>query len=279
MSREMVTMTTLRTDATRMGAATPDLALSIVSHGHGALLQRLLSQLNAEPSLAGVKVVVTLNLPGERFDPGMFPELDITVIRNSSPRGFGANHNAAFEQCAARWFGILNPDLALAEGEPFSTMILRADTAQAQNIGLVAPRVVAANLAPEDSVRGNLTPWSLIRRSLGSRTPLSPSGVSRRGSPFYWVAGMCMLARAQAYRDVGGFDERFFLYCEDFDLCARMYDRGFGILLDDRSRIIHEAQRDSHRSWKHLRWHLASLMKAWCSPAFWRITFASLRLK
>jgi len=258
-----------------MSAAPPDLALSVVSHGHDRLLRRLLSQLDAQPTLAGTRVVVTLNLPDEAFQREMFPHLDVVVVRNEVARGFGANHNAAFERCSARWFGILNPDLALVDGEPFNAMIRHAEAAQPSTIGLVAPRVVGPDLAPEDSVRRNLTPLSLLGRSLGKRATLFPRGPARRGEPFYWVAGMCLLARADAYGQLRGFDERFFLYCEDFDLCARMYTRGFGIMLDEKSRIIHEAQRDSHRSWKHLRWHLASLLKVWCSSAFWRVTFAS----
>lgn len=255
------------------------LTLSVVSHGHGPLLIRLLSQLDAQPTLAGSRVVVTLNLRDERFEPTLFPALDIVVVRNASPRGFGANHNAAFALCTTRWFGILNPDLALVDREPFNDMMRRADEAQALNVGLVAPRVVGKGLKPEDSVRANLTPWSLLQRAFGVRTPLDPSGESRRGSPFFWVAGMCLMARADAFRDLGGFDERYFLYCEDFDLCARMYNRGFSIMLDKQSRIVHDARRDSHRYGVHLRWHLASLLKVWCSSAFWRVTYASFRLK
>ena len=251
-----------------------DLCFSVVSHGHGPLLERLLTQLNAESALKGARVVVTLNLLGEPFDPARYPELDVVTIRNDVPRGFGANHNAAFERCDGRWFGILNPDLALVRNEPFTAMLARAG-AQA-DVGIIGPRVVDPELVPEDSVRANLTPWSLLRRrALGDRRPLDSSGAAQRGAPFYWLAGMCLLVRADAFRALGGFDERFFLYCEDFDLCARMYNEGYAIVLDRQACIIHEAQRDSHRSLRHLRWHIASLLKVWCSAAFWRVTFAS----
>jgi N-acetylglucosaminyl-diphospho-decaprenol L-rhamnosyltransferase len=44
-----------------------------------------------------------------------------------------------------------------------------------------------------------------------------------------WVSGFCMLARADAFRDLGGFDPRFFLYFEDIDICKRLRDRGWGV--------------------------------------------------
>jgi N-acetylglucosaminyl-diphospho-decaprenol L-rhamnosyltransferase len=259
---------------------TAALSFSVISHGHGPLLHRLLSQMNAQPRLAGARVVVTLNLAGEAFDASPYDTLDLRVVRNSVPKGFGANHNAAFAHCDAFWFGILNPDLVLVDEEPFTAMLARvadsdaasAGGAGAVGAGLIAPRVVAADLAPEDSVRANLTPWSLVRRAMGHREPLRVRSDSRRGKPFFWVAGMCLLARAEAYRGIGGFDERFFLYCEDYDLCARLYNAGWAIRLDERARIIHEAQRDSRRTGRHLRMHLSSLAKVWLSGAFWRVT-------
>lgn len=255
-----------------------ELSFSVVSHGHGPLLRRLLSQLDAEVALKGARIVVTLNLSHETFDAAQYPSLDMIVIRNDVPRGFGANHNAAFARCDSRWFAILNPDLALAGPEPFTDMVAHGVTSTVPNITVIAPLVVSADLVPEDSVRTNLTPWSLVRRRLlGDRKPLDIRRAARRGAPFYWLAGMCLLVRTDAFRTLGGFDERFFLYCEDYDLCARMYNRGYALMLDAEVRIIHEAQRDSHRSLRHLRWHLTSLLKVWLSAAFWRVTFASSR--
>ena len=255
-----------------------EICFSVVSHQHGPLLHGLLEQLGAEPTLHGARLIVTLNQRDEFFDASRYPTLDLQVIRNVSPKGFGANHNAAFGHCRSPWFGILNPDLALVDGEPFTDMLRRlgdVGSGVPGTTGLLAPRVVRADMEPEDSVRANLTPWSLVKRALGDRAPLRIRGDAQRGSPFYWVAGMCLLVHANAYRTVGGFDERFFLYCEDYDLCARLYNAGYAIRLDERARIIHEAQRDSHRTWRHLRWHLTSLAKVWASRAFWRVTLSA----
>ena len=248
------------------------IAFSVISHGHGRLLHRLLAQMNEQPSLRGARVVVTINVATESFNPAPYSALDLRVLRNATPKGFGANHNAAFALCDATWFGILNPDLALVDQEPFTAMLVREEQEGAEDTGLIAPCVVAADLTPEDSVRANLTPWSLLRRALGHRESLRVGDAARYGTPFFWVAGMCLLVRANTYRAIGGFDERFFLYCEDYDLCARLYNAGWAIRLDPQARIIHEAQRDSHRSLRHLRMHLSSLTKVWLSRAFWRLT-------
>lgn len=254
------------------------ICFSVVSHGHGHLLHRLLSQLNAQPGLRRARVVVTLNLASEQFDGSSFDALDLRVVRNAAPKGFGANHNAAFAHCETPWFGILNPDLALLEQEPFTEMLARLnETGNCGQIGLIAPRVLAADLQPEDSVRSNLTLPSLLRRALGSRHSVQVKGDAQQGAPFFWVAGMCLLVRSAAFAEISGFDERFFLYCEDYDLCARLYSAGWAIRLDAQARIVHEAQRDSHRSGRHLRMHLESLAKVWLSSAFWRVTLKTTR--
>lgn len=259
-------------------SAVEDLCLSVISHGHGPLVRRLLGQLDEQHRLAGVKVVLTLNLPDESLREQDYPNLNLQIVRNAAPKGFGANHNAAFAMCESRWFAILNPDLSLVGDEPFTPMLARLQAqAPTHAIGLLAPRVVAGDMRAEDSVRSNLTPWSLLRRAMGDKRPLQVREDARPGSPFFWVAGMCLLARADAYRQLGGFDERFFLYCEDYDICARFYNAGFAIRLDEQARIIHDAQRDSHRRWGHLRWHLSSLLKVWTSQAFWRVTFSSAK--
>lgn len=246
-----------------------EMTLSIVSHGHGSLLERLLLDLAVLPSVARSKLIVTLNLADESFDAAAFAPLRIQVIRNVEPRGFGSNHNAAFRHCETPWFAVLNPDLRIPE-DPFPVLFEAAS--RWPDVALLAPRVLGPSGVPEDAVRPNLTPASLMaRRLLRRREPLVVGGPARIGSGFYWFAGMFMLLRAPAFRALGGFDERYFMYCEDYDLCARLYAAGYGLALEPQATVIHDAQRESHRSMKHLRWHLASLARVWSSSAFWRV--------
>lgn len=246
-----------------------DLTLSVVSHGHGRMLTSLLGDLNEQATLAGTKVVVTLNI-AEELSVGAYANLRIVVIRNSVPKGFGANHNAAFVHCTTRWFAILNPDLRIDEVEPFSSLIRVAATIR--KVGVLAPGIVASSGEIEDAVRTNLTPLSLLLRRAGHRGVVTPDVPTRHGQAFYWLAGMCLMFDAVAYRQVDGFNERFFLYCEDYEICARLYANGYALAVDRQSKIVHDAQRDSHRSVKNLVWHLTSLLRVWTSASFWSVT-------
>lgn len=249
------------------------LTLSIVSHGHGALVERLLAQLDALRSLRGVTLLLTLNLAGEQVDVSHCRQLKVKVLRNPAPKGFGANHNAAFTQCTTPWFVVMNPDLSMTHGDVFSVLLEHARQGHHQAI---APLILNSSGGQEDSVRANLTPASLFRRqAMGRRRTAVASGPSGPGRPFYWLAGMFLMIDSIAYRSLGGFDERFFLYCEDYDLCARLYVGGHSYLSDASCAVVHDAQRDSHRSWRHLRWHLGGLLKVWLSRPFWAIALSS----
>jgi N-acetylglucosaminyl-diphospho-decaprenol L-rhamnosyltransferase len=65
-----------------------------------------------------------------------------------------------------------------------------------------------------------------------------------------------------------GFDERYFLYYEDVDLCGRLCLAGLRVVVCPDSQVVHHAQRSSRRSLKYLRWHLASMLRFFLSPVY-----------
>lgn len=247
--------------------------ISIVSHGHGLLLDQAVRDLSRQTVRDRLNVVVTLNVADEPFDPSVYGGLRIQVIRNSAPQGFGANHNAAFKHCKDAWFLIVNPDIRLPDASAIERL-LATEAHGGCEPGLIAPRIMNSAGGREDAVRSNLSLSSLLSRVVGGRRESLVATLTRAGHPFFWVAGMFVVASSEAFQSVGGFDERFFLYCEDYDLCARLYLSGHSIVVREDVEVIHDAQRDSRRSRRHLKWHLESLMKVWTSKAFWGVVFS-----
>lgn len=245
------------------------LTLSIVSHGHGHLLENLVGQLDANPKLKGVRLVVTLNQYEESFsfEGKTTSNLQLSIIRNPAPLGFGANHNQAFKRCETAWYAILNPDLSLTV-DVFTPMI---DAAIKRGASLTVPRVVNGSGVVEDSVRWNLTPWALMKRWLGI-----PGEPNLNDGRFRWFAGMFYLIESSVYRELGGFDEKYFLYCEDYDICARIYLAGYPVLFQPNVSVIHDARRTSWKSRKYLFMHMKSILRVWSSTPVWRIAFQNM---
>jgi len=228
------------------------IAVSIVSHGHGGMVGRLVGQLLAFPEI--VQILLTLNIPESVALPD---DARVTVIGNAEPKGFGANHNAAFADCTQTFFCPLNPDIEF-DRNPFPVLL---DALGKSHAAVVAPLVKSPDGEIEDSIRHFPRPGSLLAKAFGVG---DGRYVVREGqSDFFpeWVAGMFMLFRSDDFRRLGGFDEDFFLYYEDVDICVRMWQIGMRILACPKVSVIHDARRDSHRRLRHLRWHLASIVR------------------
>lgn len=238
--------------------------MSIVSHGQAGLVNNLLADL-ARCNDVSLQVILTLNL-AERlpFSESGHP-FPLIVIRNPQPKGFGANHNAAFRHAKGRFFCVLNPDIRLS-ADPFPTLV--ADLAYDQ-IGVVAPRILNPDGSIDDSARLFPTPWFIVRKLFGLTTGLDYQIEQTTLSPD-WVAGMFMVFRKVVYAELAGFDERYFLYYEDVDLCWRLRKRGYDIRLVPSASAVHDARRESRRSLRYLAWHLRSMLRFFALRALGR---------
>lgn len=231
--------------------------LSVVSHGQAKLVQQLLNHLAAVDAPTLQWVVLTLNLPEPPVHiPPSLQGRSLTV-HNDRPAGFAANHNAAFAHCQTEWFAVVNPDICLSE-DVFSRLLARAQPGDA----VLAPALFDPRSGKVARNRGLLTPWEILRRRLRRD--------EQAGAQPVWLPGAFMLIRSEAFRAVGGFDTRYFLYVEDFDLCARLRLAGWNLRYVPEVQVSHAAQRHSHVRWRYLRWHVASLLRLWRSPVFWR---------
>ena len=245
------------------------LALSIVSHGHGAQVQQVLSQLGCLPTGLVRRVWVTLNTEEPdlervlgQVDPVWNKHLDVRTICNSYPQGFGANHNQAFareskQSDRAPFFVVMNPDVSWSQ-EPWTAML---QTAVLPGVGCVFPRQLDAQGCPQDHARSLPTPMSLLSRYLGHarrESAVSPD----------WVNAALLLFHTAVYEQLNGFDESYHMYCEDVDMCLRLQLAGYLLSEVSGACIVHDARRASHRDLRHLRWHLRSLLRLWKSPTY-----------
>ena len=72
---------------------------------------------------------------------------------------------------------------------------------------------------------------------------------------------MFMVFRTGVFKELGGFDERYFLYYEDVDLCLRLRHAGYEVILLPQVSAIHDARRQSHRNLRYLVIHASSLLR------------------
>lgn len=227
--------------------------VSIVSHQHGSMVTGLVRQLEQYQSV--LRIIVTYNVKEDNPLP-CFGK--VTVIHNTKIKGFGSNHNHAFSHCREEFFCVLNPDVTLLT-DPFPILIAEVSK---KSVDIVAPSIFDITGQRCDSARAFPSLSSLASRTiLGRREPnISPGKIASRTYP-YWIGGMFMMFRADSFKKLAGFDELFFLYVEDVDICQRALLLDMSILKTDQCSVIHDARRASRKNIRHAFWHVQSLIR------------------
>ena len=239
------------------------ITISIVSHQHGPLVMQLLSDLEKFCS-DQITVILTINKHEDKqYHWENFP-FPIKVIINTTAKGFAHNHNAAFQFCNTDLFCVVNPDVRLM-GNPFTVLLATVNQPQ---VGVVAPLIVNESGLVEDSARKFPTPVALLKRYLVGKRQMDYPLVNDLIFPD-WLAGMFLMFRSDIFRKINGFDEGYFLYCEDVDLCARLRALNYKVVLNPQVSVIHQAQRASHRKFQFLKWHVTSLLRFFRKYYMW----------
>lgn len=226
------------------------ICISIVSHGHASMLPLLVDRILGFIDVS--QLIVTFNISEDLVLPS---DPRLQVISNHSPKGFGANHNHAFTFCKSPYFCVLNPDIIFKEN-PFPQLIYDIKFFKTD---LAAPLVLNRRGEIEDSIRYFPSIFTLIKKMILNRRGSFPNHDSEVFAAD-WVAGMFMLFTNSGFERLGGFDERYFLYYEDVDICVRLWRLGLRLAVNPSVEVIHDARRASRKNIDHMKMHLLSML-------------------
>jgi len=219
------------------------------------MVRRLLDDLKQYAFDISLEVILTINVNELVSESDLQYPFPIKVVKNQYPKGFGENHNQAFKQANGDYFCVLNPDVRLMSN-PFEKL----QQELSENAGaIIAPIVLSPDLTIEDSVRYFPTVQSLFKKLFKQYDGRYVFSDNSPTLAVDWVAGMFMLFKSKDFSAMGGFDEKFFLYYEDVDICLRIWKSGKKVLVCPQVNIIHDAQRQSRKNLRYMKWHLNSM--------------------
>jgi len=243
------------------------ISVSIVSHNQNALVNRLLHSISEYEDHHQLEILVTENHDDWLAIDVGYSGLTPIIHRNSNPIGFAQNQNRALRSARGDYVCILNPDVVWVEPVFESLINLIANGP----FDILAPLIVDTAGEVQDSFRRLPTPVELIkRRLLGITTAHYPFTKGETFSPD-WITGTMMFMRTTVFQQLGGFDERYYMYFEDVDFCCRARLAGLRIGVDTNINIIHDAQRESRGINRFLIRHLMSALRFFTSPVFRQI--------
>jgi len=225
--------------------------------------------------LERVSVVLVDNASGERYRDQVsrlvqdWPDADGFTLRCEwlpDNRGYGHGHNTAMKSLASDVHLVLNPDVEL------ETDTLRAGLsflARNRDVVLVSPKVYGRGGEQEFLCKRYPSVLVLLLRGFA---PRCIQRLFRRRLAAYEMRDVCgddrpvevgiasgcfMLMRTPVLLEEGGFNERFFLYFEDFDLSLRLEHKG-RLVFEPAMRIVHHGGYAASKGWQHLRYFISS---------------------
>lgn len=190
-------------------------------------------------------------------------------LSSPEPLGFGANNNFIFQYCLAHlgmqpgdYFCLHNPDLIIAPDVLLETVNVAEQR---------AARLVSINLyqdidltRPDFNIKRFPSLMDFARGFLLGSNPAAYDKASIDEPVLVdWASGAFLLFKAELYQQLHGFDERFFMYLEDVDICRRARDQfGEPVLYLPQLKAVHLCQQANKRLFsRHFYWFMVSMAK------------------
>ncbi|MBI2600846.1 glycosyltransferase family 2 protein [Candidatus Daviesbacteria bacterium] len=218
--------------------------LTVTYNSEDCIDQYLISVSNALPKNGELIIVDSCSTDKTKeklllFKDKFLKSIQIKLIFKNENIGYGKGNNIAASCASGKYLFILNPDTTIRK-DAIEKLIEYSQNNQ--NVGLVAPRIVQNDGILQPSVRNLPTIWNAIKEYYigikDSYAPYAPLG--SEPVKVECVVGAAMLIKAMLFRQLNGFNEKFFMYYEDLDLCRRIRKKGMKIVYLPESEITHK---------------------------------------
>lgn len=258
-----------------------DLSITIVSYHNEEDVKKAVASIEEHtPANISKQIYIVDNVEPETVESigevtaeqhSMLSELaqqyeDVIYLLTGKNLGFGGGHNYVLKKLDSKYHAIVNPDIILEE-DAFSKLLAFMKD---ESIGMCVPRLVDEEGNLLAVYRRDLTVWDMFIRmflkgAFKKRQAYHTMQDADYTKPFDvpFAQGSFLLIRTELFKQLGGFDERFFLYMEDADLCKRVNQVSRLCYCPD-AKVIHKWEKGSHKSGKLFKLHVQSMISYFC---------------
>ena len=252
----------------------------VVSYNSGETIQRCLRSIRANPAVSRIVVIDnhSSDTTATQVQEVAFDEPRLRFFRNRQNHGFAMACNQGASALAEPWLAFINPDVYL-EADTLTRLLNHA--VERVGAGMLGVELHDVNGDTDrNSRRQDISLYRLLQ-DIGDRDSVY---VEADGQPLQRVdavSGALMLMPSNLFVQLGGFDEDFRLHAEDLDLCRRVRDAGYEVVIANDIRALHIGGVSSrsrplwvewqkHRSlWRYFRKFEAEQTPVWMRPLLW----------
>ena len=163
---------------------------------------------------------------------------EIELYDSQKNIGFGAGCNLGARKATGEILLFLNPDTQFSDD--YVGKISDKFAKSPEKTGVIGPRLVTDEKKTQEWCTGkDTTIRSLIKSNLFWIDESRRIWESKEEITTDWVSGAALAIKKNIFEKIGGFDEKFFMYGEDMDLCRRVRETGFGVIYDPNLAILH----------------------------------------
>ncbi len=231
-----------------MSLVSPKVSVLIVSYNVKQYLIHCIDSIKKSDYTGQIEIIVVDNNSFDGSLDAIKSKIkDVICIQNDINIGFGKAVNQAAKVATGKYFLILNPDTIIEEST-LSTFVNYLD--ENSTVGLVGPKIVNSDGSlQKGSKRSFPTIGVAVPKLMGLDKIFPKSKWAGRYNLNYLnpdethkvdaISGSCMFIRSDLFNKIGGFDERFFMFGEDLDLCYQVYQQEFDVYYLPKTQIMH----------------------------------------
>ena len=241
-----------------------DFSIAIVAyHGEADVRKAVESIEHCTPEMISKTIYIIDNSEMPNGLPKLAEEYqDVEYIKNEKNLGFGGGHNVVMDKLNSRFHAIVNPDIIL-ETDAFGVI---KDFMKDESIGMCVPKLCDDKGELLAVYRRELTVWDMgirmfLKRGFKKRQAYHTMQDMDYTKPFDvpFAQGSFLVIRTELFKELKGFDEDYFLYVEDADLCKRVNQVSRLCYCPD-AVVVHKWERGSHKNKKLLKLHIQSIV-------------------
>jgi GT2 family glycosyltransferase len=212
-----------------------DISFIIVNYNSEAFLKKCLKSLHANVKGISFEIIIINNDKKTLNQNDLSIDSSIKIINSGKNNGFAKACNVGAQVANGKFLFFLNPDTEFIEFDAKSLIKIF----EKQTVGIIGPKLLTADKKPQPWSTGYATSLADIIKNNFGYIKSKAAWENEKQIEVDWVSGAALIMPRLLFSEVDGFDEGFFMYFEDMDLCSKIKSHGQKIIMDPQFKILH----------------------------------------